>query len=165
MRIVSFHPTGTEFAYALGLGRSVVGVSHECDYPPAAKRKPVVSTSLIDPERMTSAEIDRAVSEAGREKRSLYRVDVGRVASLRPDLLLIQNLCDVCATPPTDLKPVLAAVRPRPTVIPQHAHDFEGMFTDLRELADAAGVDPRPLVRRLRKRVEAVVKRARKLPK
>lgn len=165
MRIVSFHPTGTEFAYALGLGRSVVGVSHECDFPPAAKRKPVVSTSLIDPERMSSAEIDRAVSEAGRDGRSLYRVDVDLVARLRPDLLLIQSLCDVCATPPADLEPVLAAVKPRPTVVPQHAHDFEGMFTDLGELADATGTDARPIERNLRRRVEAVRNRAKDLPK
>src|SRR5262245_54366342 len=165
MRIVSFHPTGTEFAYALGLGRSVVGVSHECDFPPAARRKPVVSTSLIDPGKMTSAEIDRAVSAAGREGRSLYEVDVDLVARLRPDLLLVQNLCDVCATPPTDLKPVLSAVRPRPRVVPQHAHDFDGMFADLRELAGAAGVDAGPLERRLRKRVDVVAKRARRLPK
>ena len=165
MRIVSFHPTGTEIAYALGLGRSVVGVSHECDYPPAAKRKPVVSTSLIDPETMTSAEIDRAVSAAGREGRSLYQVDVDLVSRLRPDLLLIQSLCDVCATPPTDLKPVLAAVQPRPKVVPQHAHDFEGMFADLRELAEAAGVDAGPLEQELRKRVDAVARRARRLPK
>jgi iron complex transport system substrate-binding protein len=163
VRIVSFHPTGTEFAYALGLGRSVVGVSHECDYPPAARKKRVVSTSLIDPDRMTSAEIDRAVSEAGRDKRSLYRVDVDLVARLRPDLLLIQNLCDVCATPPTDLEPVLAAVRPKPRVVPQHAHDFEGMFTDLRELAEATGVDARPLEGALRRRIQTVVRRARGL--
>jgi iron complex transport system substrate-binding protein len=165
MRIVSFHPTGTEFAYALRLGRSVVGVSHECDFPAAAKRKPVVSTSLIDPERMTSAEIDRAVSEAGRTGSSLYRVDVAKVAALEPDVLLIQSLCEVCATPPTDLKPVLAAVRPRPKVVPQHAHDFEGMFTDLRELAEATGTDSGPVERTLRRRVEAVRKRARSLPK
>src|SRR5688572_20187403 len=165
MRIVSFHPTGTEFAYALGLGRSLVGVSHECDFPPAAKRKPVVSTSVIDPDAMTSAEIDRAVSKAGRAGRSLYRVDVDLVARLKPDLLLIQSLCEVCATPPTDLKPVLAAVKPRPKVVPQHAHDFEGMFTDLREFADAAGVDSKPLERRLRARVDRVRRKAAKLPK
>jgi len=165
MKIVSFHPTGTEMAYALGLGRSVAGVSHECDFPPSARRKPVVSTSLIDPDRMTSAEIDREVSAAGREGRSLYRVDVDLVARLRPDLLLIQNLCDVCATPPTDLRPVLAAVKPRPKVVPQHAHDFEGMFTDLRELAEAAGADARPLERDLRRRIERVVRRTRTLAK
>jgi len=163
MRIVSFHPTGTEMAYALGLGRSVAGVSHECDFPPPARRKPVVSSSVIDPDRMTSAEIDRAVSEAGRAGRSLYRVDVDRVVRLKPDLLLIQSLCDVCATPPTDLGPVLAALKPRPAVVPQHAHDFEGMFQDLRELAEAAGVDVRPLERKLRRRVEAVAKKARAL--
>jgi len=165
MRIVSFHPTGTELAYALGLGRSVVGVSHECDFPPGARRKPVVSTSFIDPGRMSSAEIDRAVSEAGRAGRSLYRVDVDRVLELKPDLLLIQSLCDVCATPPTDLRPVLAAMKPRPKVVPQHAHTFEEMFGDLRELAEAAGADARPLERALRRRVNAVVKRARGLPR
>ncbi|HZN63273.1 MAG TPA: ABC transporter substrate-binding protein, partial [Planctomycetota bacterium] len=114
---------------------------------------------------MTSAEIDRAVSAAGREGRSLYQVDVDLVSRLRPDLLLIQSLCDVCATPPTDLKPVLAAVQPRPKVVPQHAHDFEGMFADLRELAEAAGVDAGPLEQELRKRVDAVARRARRLPK
>lgn len=95
MRIVSFQPTATEMAYALGLGRSIVGVSHECTFPPAARRKPVVSTSVIDPGRMTSAQIDRAVSAAGRKGRSLYRIDAGLVHRLKPDLLLTQSLCDV----------------------------------------------------------------------
>ncbi len=95
MRILSFQPTATEMAYALGLGRRVVGVSHECTWPPAARRKPVVSTSVIDPERMTSAEIDRAVRAAAREGRSLYRIDEGLLRRLRPDLLLTQDLCDV----------------------------------------------------------------------
>jgi len=95
MRIVSFQPTSTEMAFALGAGRSVVGVSHECVWPPAARRRPVVSTSLIDPERMSSAEIDRVVAEAGRKGESLYRIDAALVARLKPDLLLTQNLCDV----------------------------------------------------------------------
>lgn len=95
MRIVSFQPTATEMAYALGLGRSVVGVSHECDFPAAAKRKPVVSTSLINPDRMTSGQIDRAVRKAARAGTSLYRVDAARVKRLKPDLLLTQDLCDV----------------------------------------------------------------------
>lgn len=92
MRILSLQPTSTEMAFALGLGRSVVGVSHECTYPPAARRKPVVSTSVIDPERMTSAEIDRAVGES---RGSLYRIDRELVRKLQPDLILTQNLCDV----------------------------------------------------------------------
>ena len=95
MRIVSFQPTATEMAFALGAGRSVVGVSHECVWPPAARGRPVVSTSVIDPERMSSAEIDRVVAEAGRKGKSLYRIDAGLVARLKPDLLLTQSLCDV----------------------------------------------------------------------
>jgi iron complex transport system substrate-binding protein len=82
-------------AFALGLGRSVVGVSHECVYPPAARRRPVVSRSVVDPGRMTSAEIDRAVAEASRTGRSLYRIDRALVRKLRPDLILTQSLCDV----------------------------------------------------------------------
>lgn len=95
MRIVSFQPTATEMAFALGAGRSVVGVSHECTWPPAARRRPVVSTSVIDPERMSSAAIDRAVAKAAHEGSSLYRIDRDLVRRLRPGLLLTQSLCDV----------------------------------------------------------------------
>ena len=95
MRILSFQPTSTEMAYALGAGRSIVGVSHECTWPPAARRKPVVSTSLIDPEKMSSEEIDRAVTASAKEGTSLYRIDQDLVRRLKPDLLLTQSLCDV----------------------------------------------------------------------
>jgi iron complex transport system substrate-binding protein len=95
MRILSFQPTATEMAFALGAGRAVVGVSHECTYPPAARRRPVVSRSVIDPDRMTSAEIDRVVSASARRGESLYRIDRSLVRALRPDLLLTQDLCDV----------------------------------------------------------------------
>ena len=95
MRIISFQPTATEMVYALGAGRRLVGVSHECTYQPAARKKPVVSTSIIDPERMTSARIDRLVAAAGRRGESLYRIDSARVRRLKPDLVLTQRLCDV----------------------------------------------------------------------
>jgi iron complex transport system substrate-binding protein len=165
MRILSFQPTSTEMTYALGAGRSIVGVSHECTYPPAARRKPVVSTSVIDPERMSGEEIDRAVVAAAREGKSLYRVDRDLVRRLKPDLLLTQSLCDVCATSPSDLREVLQIVRPKPRVLALHAHTVEGMFADLRELADVLGKDARPLERKLRKRMDAIVKKTRALPK
>ena len=95
MRILSLQPTATEMAFALGLGRHVVGVSHECTYPPAARKLPVVSTSIIDPEQMTSGEIDRAVVVANRAGASLYRIDPSLVRKLKPDLILTQSLCDV----------------------------------------------------------------------
>ncbi|MFN3486483.1 MAG: cobalamin-binding protein, partial [Planctomycetota bacterium] len=95
VRIVSLQPTATEMLYALGAGRELVGVSHECTYPPAARRKPVVSRSLLDPERLSSAEIDRRVTQAARTGESLYRIDADLLRRLRPDLLLTQSLCDV----------------------------------------------------------------------
>jgi len=165
MRILSFQPTSTEMAYALGAGRSIVGVSHECTWPPAARKKPVVSTSVIDPEKMSSAEIDRAVVEASKQGKSLYRIDRPLVEKLKPDVLLTQSLCEVCATSPSDLREVLQLVKPKPRVLALHAHDFEGMFGDLRELAEMLGKDARPLERALRRRIAAVVKKTRKLPK
>jgi iron complex transport system substrate-binding protein len=165
MRILSFQPTSTEMVYALGAGRSIVGVSHECTYPPAAAKKPVVSTSLIDPDRMTSVEIDRAVTASAREGTSLYRVDCELVRRLRPELLLTQSLCDVCATSPWDLRDVLDLVKPRPQVLALHAHDFEGMFADLRELGEALGRSARTLEAKLRRRIDRVRRRTRTLPR
>jgi iron complex transport system substrate-binding protein len=164
MRILSFQPTSTEMAYALGAGRSIVGVSHECTYPPEARKKPVVSTSLIDPEKMTSDEIDRAVSSSAKEGTSLYKIDRELVRRLKPDLLLTQSLCEVCATSPSDLREVLQLVTPKPKVLALHAHDFEGMFADLRELGELLGKDARPLEKSLRRRLDAVAKKTRKLP-
>jgi len=165
MRILSFQPTSTEMAYALGAGRSIVGVSHECTWPPAAKKKPVVSTSLIDPDKMTSEEIDRAVVASAKERTSLYRIDRDLVKRLKPDVLLTQSLCEVCATSPSDLREVLSLVTPKPRVLALHAHDFEGMFGDLRELGRLLGRDSRPLETALRRRIAAVVKKTKKLPK
>jgi iron complex transport system substrate-binding protein len=165
MRILSFQPTSTEMVYALGRGRWVVGVSHECTYPPAARKKPVVSTCVFDPEAMSSREIDRAVVAAARKGESLYRLDEALVRRLRPDLLLTQSLCEVCAVSPSDFGRVLRIVQPRPRVLSLHAHDFKGMFADLEELGVALGVDPAPLVGRLRRRIDAVVSRTRSLPR
>jgi len=92
VRIASLQPTATEILYALGLGRSIVARSHECTYPPAARRKPVVVTSVIDPGRMSQREIDAAVRRA---KGSLYRVDAARLNALAPDIVFTQSLCDV----------------------------------------------------------------------
>ena len=141
MRVASLLPSATEIVCALGARAELVGVSHECTWPPAARKKPVVSTSVIDPEKMSSEEIDRAVVASAKEGTSLYRIDRDLVRRLKPDVLLTQSLCEVCATSPSDLREVLQLVTPRPKVLALHAHDFEGMFGDLRELGDLLGKD------------------------
>ena len=97
MKIVSLLPSATEIVCALGLADSLVGVTHECDYPPEVKGKPVLTASRIDGQGLTSAEIEHAVSTRLGGHQSLYRLDEERLRALQPDLVLTQELCDVCA--------------------------------------------------------------------
>ena len=97
MRIVSLLPSATEIVYALGLANALVGVTHECDYPPAARSRPIVTHSLLDHNGATSEEIDHAVSQQLHDGLSLYELDHALLAQIAPDLMLTQALCEVCA--------------------------------------------------------------------
>jgi iron complex transport system substrate-binding protein len=97
MRICSFLPSATEIIAELGLIDSLVGVSDECRWPPAVVGKPVVTATRVDPASMSSAAIDEAVRTAVRDGRSLYAVDAGLLEALGPDLIVTQDLCEVCA--------------------------------------------------------------------
>ena len=97
MRICSLVPGATEVLFALGLGESVVGVTHECDWPPEAATRPRMTASLLQSGDLSSAEIDSAVAEAAREGKALYAVDEEVWEEVRPDLVVAQEVCDVCA--------------------------------------------------------------------
>ncbi len=103
MRILSLLPSATEIVYALGLGDSLVGVSHECDYPPEARTKPVVSTSDL-PSTVRSEEIHRAVSAHRHPSHSLYRIDAQLLQRIDPEIILTQELCSVCAVPVSQVR-------------------------------------------------------------
>jgi iron complex transport system substrate-binding protein len=96
MRIVSLLPSATEIVCALGLQDSLVAITHECDYPPVVAGKPVLTASAVTA-GTTSADIDRHIRRLVHDGSSVYRLDADRLASLRPDLILTQELCDVCA--------------------------------------------------------------------
>jgi iron complex transport system substrate-binding protein len=96
MQICSFLPSATEILYALGLGNSVAGVTFECDFPPeAAEKTVVVNTNLAHD--LTSAEIDHDVNEYSSHRESLSPVDIRKLEAIKPDLIVTQELCDVCA--------------------------------------------------------------------
>lgn len=96
MRIVSLLPSATEILYALGLGDSVVGITHECDFPPEASNNPALIRPRVDP-AAAPAELDRQVRELMSRGESLYSVDDALLRSLAPDLIITQDLCHVCA--------------------------------------------------------------------
>jgi iron complex transport system substrate-binding protein len=97
VRICSLVPAATEVLFALGLGESVVGVTHECDWPPEAEDRPRVTASELQSGDLSSAEIDNAVAEAAREGKALYAIDEDVWGEIRPEVVVAQELCDVCA--------------------------------------------------------------------
>ena len=97
MRICSLVPAATEVLFALGLGDDVVGVTHECDWPPEAAAKPVVTASLVQTGDLTSAEIDRLVAATAWDGGPLYAIDEERWAEVEADVVVMQELCEVCA--------------------------------------------------------------------
>jgi len=130
MRIVSLLPSATEILFALGLDREIVGVSHECDFPPLARTKPVVIHSRL-PHDAPPAEIDRLVSEYVHRGESLYAVDAALLESLAPDLIVTQDLCHVCAASPDDLGAALTRFERRPEVLCLNPQDLGDIWRDI----------------------------------
>jgi iron complex transport system substrate-binding protein len=130
MRIVSLLPSATEILFALGLDREIVGVSHECDFPPRARTKPVVIHSRL-PHDASPAVIDRMVSEYVHRGESLYAVDAEVLESLAPDLIVTQDLCHVCAASPDDLATALTRFERRPEVLCLNPQDLGDVWRDI----------------------------------
>lgn len=158
MRIVSLLPSATEIVCALGLVDQLVGVSHECDYPPAVHRLPKVTRTLI-PTHGTSHEIDRLVSKQLKTTKALYQLDLPLLKELRPDVIVTQSLCDVCAVSPNDVQMALAQLPGRPHVVNLEPQSLDGLFEAIRQVASAVGLSADDAIRQLRGRVDAVAAR------
>ncbi len=138
-RIVSFLPSATEIACALGLADSIVGITHECDYPPSIKSKPVVVRNVLPIERMSQSEIDRAVAERMRDGLSLYQIDEELLRKLAPDLILTQNLCQVCAPSGHEVSQVIKALPQAPEILWLTPQSLSEIFENVRDLGAATG--------------------------
>lgn len=158
MRIVSLLSSATEIVYELGLQDQLVGISHECDYPPEALRLPRVSRSRFDPQGLTSGEVDSAVRASMEEFGSVYEVDRQMLESLRPDLVLTQAVCEVCAVPTGSVTEAVAEMSAPPEVLSLDAHTLEGILHTVQQVAEAADESARgrATVERLRARIAAV---------
>ena len=158
MRIVSLLPAATEIVAALGAGNWLVGVSHECDYPPDIVRPlPRVTRTTIDASR-PSREIDRAVLAAGA---SATTIDTPLLAELRPDVILGQTVCDVCAVGGDAVVRALADLTPQPRVVNLHAHTLGMVFDDMWSVGEALDLraEAEELVAGLRYRLNRVQER------
>src|SRR2546422_1333670 len=140
MRVVSLLPAATEMVAALGALPRLVGVSHECDYPPEARALPHVTRTRLDPS-LPSAEIDRAMAAARRTGTPSVEVDVKLIAQLRPDVILGQSLCEVCAVGESGLAQLVAALNPTPWVVMVHAHTLDGVLADIRKVGAALNLE------------------------
>ena len=138
MRIASLVPSATEALFALGLGEQVVAVTHECDHPPPATELPRLTSSVI-PAGLEAAEIDARVREVTGRGEALYHLDERALAELRPDLIVTQALCAVCAVSFDDVRAVAARLPSRPAVLSLDPETLDGVLDDLVTLAAAAG--------------------------
>ena len=157
MRVVSFLPSATEIVAALGHLDDIVGISHECDFPPSIRSRDVVTSSAID-SSATPAEIDVAVREFVDTGRPLYDVREDRVRELAPDLMVTQIVCDVCAVSEGDVRSLATRLDTRPEVVTLGATTLDGIFDDIRRVAHAMHIDDRAdtLIERARERMRAV---------
>jgi len=157
-RIVSFLPAGTEIVHALGAGGDLVGRSHECDYPDSVRALPVVSKPTIDLDGLNQAEIDAAVSGRLAAGESLYVVDEILLRELAPDVILTQDLCQVCAPSGNELTRALKSLPSNPTVIYLTPRTLAEIDENIIAVGEAIGcaAEAHALVARNRERVERV---------
>src|SRR5215472_3274311 len=143
LRIVSFLPSATEMVCALGLSDELVGVTHECDYPSAVRGKSVVVSSILPLESMSQSEIDKAVADRLRNVQSLYQVDERLLQELQPDIIITQELCQVCAPSGNELSQALKALSRKPEILWMTPKSISGIEENIRALGKATGLDRR----------------------
>jgi iron complex transport system substrate-binding protein len=136
VRIVSLVPSATEMLFALGLGPDLIAVTHECDYPPAALELPRVTHDVL-PAGLSSREIDAAVKERTLQGQSIYELDTELLRDLRPDLIVTQALCSVCAVSYDDVRAIAEEIETRPRVVSLDPHTVGEVLGDARTLAEA----------------------------
>jgi len=165
-RIVSLLPAATEIAAALGLMDHVVGVSHECDFPEEAKTRPRVTRCPVHKAGLSSGEVDDWVRRALRENGTIYTINETLLRELRPDVILTQKLCDVCAVGYGTVARLAGTLPGPPQVVNLEPSRLSDIFDDICRVAKACGVSDRwaKVVAELTMRVEALRERAMRIP-
>ncbi|MFA0750793.1 MAG: hypothetical protein SLRJCFUN_001196 [Candidatus Fervidibacter sp.] len=161
-KVASFLPSATEIAFALGVGDWLVGVTDKCTFPPEAKEKPKIVLSALNTDGLSGAEIDRMVREHVRRGKSLCRVDTELLKTVKPDIILAQGLCDVCAASSPEVSEALRVV-PDAKVLWLNPSTLDEVIADILRVAEALGIKEQgeKLAVSLKERLETVGRRAR----
>ena len=158
MRICSLLPSATEVIALLGLSNELVGISHECDYPPSVKNVPIMVEPMISPHGLSSDDIDRQVHQLVASGQRLYRLNDHLLRQARPDLILSQDLCHVCAVTPDQLQDAICSLPQQPTVLTLNPSKVHDVIDDVVRIGDAAGrsAEGHRLATHLRDRLDAI---------
>ena len=165
LKICSLLPSATEILYSLGLGDQVVAVTHECDYPPETTSKPKITADLMDHERLTSAEIDHHVASNIGRHGSIYTLNADLLEALKPDLIVTQELCDVCAVSYKDVQRAARVLDAQTKIISLEPNTLDEVFDTILLVGEMTGREDiaRTNVRELRARLDRVRQRVRGL--
>src|SRR5437763_179347 len=167
MRIVSLLPSATEIVCALGLRDDLVGITHECDYPEGIASKPVLIESCLgDASKMSPAEIDAKIRETVRKGEGVYRFKPGALENAKPELIITQGLCDVCAVPGHFVTSEAKKLKAMPQIISLDPQDLTSILVDIRRVGEITGrIDEAGVVvDKLEERIGEVAGRTRDLP-
>jgi iron complex transport system substrate-binding protein len=139
VRIVSFLPSATETLYQLGVGSQIVGVTHECKFPPQAKKKPRVIRPSFDPGRMTGQQIDRKIVELMHSGNDIYVLDEKVLKKANPDLIVAQGLCEVCSPFTKEINRAVSLLGGKPDVLVLDPHDLDDILVSIMDVAEKVG--------------------------
>lgn len=158
MRICSFLPSATEILYELGVGDNVVGVTHECDFPPEASKKTIVVRSAFDASKIGSEEIDKMIVQFVHEGKDIYVVDDQALKSADPDLIVAQGLCEVCSPYLKELDRAMNILNNKPKVIVLDPKDLDEILLSITQVAKEIGKEERgeEVGRMLKNRIDKI---------
>jgi len=157
-RIVTFLPSATELIYSLGADNKLFGVTHECNYPSDAKTKPRVISSVFDPASMSSKQIDNKICQLMTDGKQIYNLNKENLLNAKPDLIISQNICEVCSAHTEHVKIAMDMLEKKPEVYTMDPHDVDEILVSIRDISKMIGKEKEgnKLVDSLAKRLEFI---------